>query len=219
MRSGSEALAALASTNFDVVLCDLDLGPGINGIEVLDRIPQKLRGAPFVILTGHGTIDRFREAQRHGATEFLEKPISDAQLFSALDRVLGLTDSVREGSGSDELAWPEELGDAHVRHALRIIERKFSDPDFSVDALATAIGITADHLTLVFRKHLNRRPLQQIHETRIRAAEKLLDAPALSIYEIAIDCGYRTTTDFDAWFRHFRGMTPSEWRDRESKLG
>jgi AraC-like DNA-binding protein len=171
----------------------------------------------FLLDTGPSIV--FVKRERCGATEFLEKPISDAQLFSALDRVFGLTDPAIDFLVSAAPAWPEKIGDTHVRHALRIIERGFSNPDFSVDVLAAAVGITPDHLARLFRAHLGRKPLEQIHESRIEAAKKLLDSSGLSIYEIALDCGYRTTTDFDAWFRHFSGQTPSDWRNRGRKKG
>ncbi len=219
VRSGSEALAALASSRFDIVLCDLDLGAGINDVQVLNRMPEASRGTPFVILTAHGTIDRFRDALRQGASDFLEKPISASLLFSALDRAMGITASPAETSSVDDSAWRDTIGDEHVRRALRKIEREFSNPELTVETLAKSIDVTPDHLARLFRTHLGRKPHEVIQETRISASEGLLEMTTLSIYEVAVDCGYRNTTELDGWFRHFKHMTPSEWRDVRRRQG
>jgi two-component system response regulator YesN len=214
VRSGNEALTTLAVSRFDIILCDLDLGAGINGIEVLHRMPRPSVGTPFVILTGHGTIDRYRDAIERGATDFLEKPITEWRLLSSLNRAMGVGGSSAGASGSDEPVWRESVADKHLRSALRTIESECANPDFSVHALAKSIAVTPDHLARLFRARLGRAPLEQIHRTRISQAEKLLNESTVSVYEVATDCGYRTTTELDAWFRHFNQMTPTEWRGR-----
>jgi two-component system, NtrC family, nitrogen regulation response regulator NtrX len=78
--SGEEALAALATDIFDLVLLDVWL-PGVDGIETL----RQLRGAghttPVVAISGHASAETAVRAVREGAFDFLEKPLS-------LERVL-----------------------------------------------------------------------------------------------------------------------------------
>lgn len=86
--SGTEALARLETTAFDIVLCDLDLGRGPNGLDVLSRMPAENQGTPFVILTSHSSVGSYREASILGATDFLEKPISRTLLLATLDHAV-----------------------------------------------------------------------------------------------------------------------------------
>ncbi len=211
VRSGTDALAALTERRFSIILCDLDLGAGLDGLDVFDRLPETSRGTPFIILTAHATSDRCRDAFRRGVKDFLQKPISTPQLLSALDRALGGT-AVAQRTSEDDSTWTDKAGDHQVRRALRVIDREFSNAEFSVAALAKLIDLTPEHLARLFRVHLHRTPLRHIHETRIVASEKLLDNPRLSIHSIAFDCGFGTTTDFDGWFRRLRSVSPSEWR-------
>jgi DNA-binding NtrC family response regulator len=79
--SGEEALEKAASQRFDLALCDVQL-PGIDGLEVLDRL-QQLSPETFVLLiTAYATVESAVEAFKRGAQDYLMKPI-------LLDEVLG----------------------------------------------------------------------------------------------------------------------------------
>jgi two-component system response regulator HydG len=66
------ALKAMAETQFDVVVTDLNL-PEFDGIELLKRIKAADPAIEVVMLTGHGTVERAVEAMRLGAYDFVEK--------------------------------------------------------------------------------------------------------------------------------------------------
>src|SRR4051794_18877683 len=64
--SGEEAVRAAAESRFDVALCDVQL-PGIDGIELLDRL-LKLNPEIFVVLiTAYATVENAVEAFQRGA--------------------------------------------------------------------------------------------------------------------------------------------------------
>ncbi|MEJ2582954.1 MAG: response regulator [Acidobacteriota bacterium] len=81
--SGRDALDLIDSESFDVVVLDLQM-PGMNGIEVLERIKQRRPDIQVVLLTGHATVEKGVEAMKQGALEFLEKPID----FSKLSEII-----------------------------------------------------------------------------------------------------------------------------------
>ena len=65
--SGEQALELAVRQPFDVALCDVQL-PGIDGIEVLERL-LKISPQTFVLLiTAFGTVDNAVEAFQRGAT-------------------------------------------------------------------------------------------------------------------------------------------------------
>ena len=85
---GDEALAALAalttdSNGVDLVVLDLDLGPGRrDGLAILTDLRKRFPELPTVILTGKGTIEDAVKAMHLGATDFIEK---DPRLGQRLD--------------------------------------------------------------------------------------------------------------------------------------
>jgi DNA-binding NtrC family response regulator len=71
--NGAEALAAISERVFDVVLLDLKM-PGMDGVEVLERIKRLQPLAEVIVLTGHPSMELAMECLRLGAFEFLMKP-------------------------------------------------------------------------------------------------------------------------------------------------
>src|SRR5215469_17528394 len=73
--SGEAALEALQKRSFEVVLLDIWL-PGMDGLELLQRIRQLEDAPEVIIISGHGTIETAVRATKLGAFDFLEKPLS-----------------------------------------------------------------------------------------------------------------------------------------------
>ncbi len=72
--NGIIGIAILEVSSFDIVLCDIKM-PGIDGIEVLDKIIEKGISVQIIMISGHGTVDTAVEAIKKGAFDFIEKPL------------------------------------------------------------------------------------------------------------------------------------------------
>ena len=87
--TGAEGLEKLEKDKFDLVLCDIKM-PGMDGIEVLEKIMEKGYGTPVVMISGHGTIETAVEAVKKGAFDFIAKPLDLNRLLvtvrNALDK-------------------------------------------------------------------------------------------------------------------------------------
>jgi DNA-binding NtrC family response regulator len=71
---GEDAIRWLGENEADLVILDLDLGPGRRtGIEICKTIRGKLPELPIIMLTGHGTIDDAVMAVKAGAVDFITK--------------------------------------------------------------------------------------------------------------------------------------------------
>jgi DNA-binding NtrC family response regulator len=81
--SGEEALAMLEDEPPDVMVLDLRM-PGIDGMEVLEKVKKKHPQIEVIILTGHGSDKEEKEARRLGAFEYLQKPADTSHLLSTV---------------------------------------------------------------------------------------------------------------------------------------
>ncbi len=89
--SGEEALAQAEQRPYDVALCDVQL-PGIDGIEVLERL-LKISPQTFVLLiTAYATVESAVEAFQRGAHDYLMKPIILDEVASKVRRLLAYRD-------------------------------------------------------------------------------------------------------------------------------
>jgi DNA-binding NtrC family response regulator len=72
--NGQEGLDLLKANQYDLVFCDIKM-PIIDGMEVLEAIKKTENDTPFIMISGHGTIETAVEAIRKGAFDFIEKPL------------------------------------------------------------------------------------------------------------------------------------------------
>jgi two-component system NtrC family sensor kinase len=84
-QNGPEGVACFEKEKPDIVITDIKM-PGMDGIEVLKKIKTLNADTEVIIITGHGDIENAIEALKHGASDFINKPVRDEALAIALDR-------------------------------------------------------------------------------------------------------------------------------------
>jgi len=84
-QNGPEGIAAFEKEKPDIVITDVKM-PGMDGIEVLKKIKNLNADTEVIIITGHGDIENAIEALKHGASDFINKPVRDEALAIALAR-------------------------------------------------------------------------------------------------------------------------------------
>jgi two-component system, LuxR family, response regulator FixJ len=89
--SAQHFLDALPS-DFGCVVSDVRM-PGIDGIELLQRLKANRSMLPVLIMTGHGDVPLAVEAMKLGAVDFLEKPFEDDRLIGMIDIALKQAES------------------------------------------------------------------------------------------------------------------------------
>jgi FixJ family two-component response regulator len=75
------------------VVIDLAM-PGLNGLQLQQALEQQASVLPIVFLSGRGDIATTVQAMKHGATDFLTKPVDDTELLAAIQEALA-TDQER----------------------------------------------------------------------------------------------------------------------------
>jgi len=85
--NGAEALAALESQPFDLLLTDLMM-PGIDGIQLLKKALEYDPNLMVIIMTGQGTIQTAVEAMKLGAFDYVLKPFKLSTMLPNLARAM-----------------------------------------------------------------------------------------------------------------------------------
>ena len=83
----AEALRLLADTQADLVITDLKM-PGMSGMELIRHVRENLKDTEIMMITGYATVEGAVQAVKIGAEEYLAKPFTDEELFSAVRRSL-----------------------------------------------------------------------------------------------------------------------------------
>src|SRR5438067_12629954 len=85
--TGQEGLALAERDAPDLVLLDVKM-PGMDGLEVLERLRNMNDALPVVVISGHGTISTAVEATKKGAFDFIEKPFASERVLVSLRNAL-----------------------------------------------------------------------------------------------------------------------------------
>ncbi len=85
--SAEQGLALLQDEPADLVFLDIWL-PGMDGLKALEAIGEQLPGLPVVMISGHGNIETAVDAIKHGAFDFIEKPLSLEKVVITAEKAL-----------------------------------------------------------------------------------------------------------------------------------
>jgi DNA-binding response OmpR family regulator len=111
--NGDDALAAVATTPFDVVVLDIML-PGRDGLSVLRQLRERRNSTPVLLLSARGEVNERVEGLNLGADDYLPKPFELAELVA---RVRAL--SRRSGDNKSPLLRVADLTLDTVTHVAQ----------------------------------------------------------------------------------------------------
>ncbi|HET8830396.1 MAG TPA: sigma-54 dependent transcriptional regulator, partial [Pelobium sp.] len=87
--NGADGLEMIKNIGYDLVLCDIKMNR-MDGMEVLTSAHASHPDLPFIMISGHGTVETAVEASKKGAFDFISKPPDLNRLLitvrNALDR-------------------------------------------------------------------------------------------------------------------------------------
>jgi DNA-binding NtrC family response regulator len=84
---GEQALKAMETRPFDVVLLDLRM-PGIDGMSVLRTMKERWPESEVIMITGYPSVDTAKEAIRLGACRYLAKPLAPWEVIEAANSAI-----------------------------------------------------------------------------------------------------------------------------------
>jgi DNA-binding NtrC family response regulator len=93
--SAEEGLRVASERQVDVALCDVQL-PGMDGLQLLERLLKTSPGTFVLLITAYGTVESAVQAFQRGAHDYLMKPIILAEVLGKIHRLLVYRDLARE---------------------------------------------------------------------------------------------------------------------------
>jgi len=83
----AEAIEITKTTQIDLVITDLKM-PKVSGLDLVRYVRENLKDTEVIMITGYPSVQGAVEAVKIGAEEYLAKPFTDEELFSAVVRAL-----------------------------------------------------------------------------------------------------------------------------------
>lgn len=117
-------------------------------------------------------------------------------------------ESFRLSGISDNPSLPDGL-----RHIIQIMEGNIEEP-LSIDELVTCTGTSRRQLERLFQSYLQTSPYRYYLELRITHARRLLLQSNENVTNVAIACGFVSTSHFSNCFKDFFGISPVQAREK-----
>jgi DNA-binding NtrC family response regulator len=134
--SGERAVDLVTKQAYDVVVCDINL-PGLDGIDVLERLRANHPAVPVLLITAYATAESAVEAFQKGATDYLIKPFQLIDLANKLN-------SLKRKPLLEGYEGFDDLGEASTQFEKHHIERVLREtPDKRRAAKRLGIGLSS----------------------------------------------------------------------------
>lgn len=101
-----------------------------------------------------------------------------------------------------------------VMLAKSYIHRHYQE-EITLKQIADSVNLSAEHLIRIFRQHESCTPIHYLWQYRLKMSLDLLLHTGLKVYEIAYQCGFKSTFHFARAVKKHTGRTPSQLRSSE----
>ena len=101
---------------------------------------------------------------------------------------------------------------------IDLMENAVEEP-IDVSAIATRVSISTRQVERLFREHLATSPKMFYLQLRVARAQTLLRQTLNPIREVAVECGFTSTSHFSHAYKRVIGLTPTEERHRSARQG
>lgn len=201
--NGVTALEELERKMPDILFTDIRM-PGLNGLELLEKLNEKGYELKVVFITGYADFEYAQTALRLGAFDYLVKPIDQDKLEEVLDRLM-------EDSGTGDMSMEADVNPTTIQRIIQEIKQNYAN-DITLTDLARKYGISTSHLSGLIKEELRMSFSEYIAARRVQKAKELLAEERISIEEIAAQVGYSDYFYFTKVFKKNAGISPSKYR-------
>ena len=109
---------------------------------------------------------------------------------------------------TDNPTMPENL-----RDLIQLMNSNIEEP-LNIDELVSCIGISRRQIERIFQAHLETSPSRYYLEVRVTHARRLLLQSNETVYNIALACGFVSSSHFSNCFKDFFGTSPTQVREK-----
>lgn len=139
--------------------------------------------------------------------------LTSPQIAELGNRLLLHTIRKSDAEQPKDIADNKGLFDAHITHAIRLMEESIADPMPMTD-LTAQVGVSTRHLERVFRGVFDDTPARFYKRLRTKRARTMIEETLLPLIEVAVATGFGSSDTLAKAVKDEYGMSPSKMRAR-----
>ena len=129
---GASGLGMTEKEKYNAIFCDIKM-PGMDGMEVLDKLVAEGIDAAVVMISGHGDIDTAVECMKKGAFDFIQKPLDLNRILITLKNATEKVSLVKENKMLKKKVYGADMiGDSEPMQRIREMIAKVAPTDARV---------------------------------------------------------------------------------------
>ena len=221
-KNGVEALEQVHSLFPDIIVSDIMM-PEMDGIELCETIKKDIRTShiPIILLTALESVKNRISGLTSGADAYLSKPFDDNLLITQIINLLESRKNLRESFVNINEVWEEKVDQMDIDKklilkAVEVIESNISNASFTVETLASELGLSRTTLHRKLKSLTNQSATEFIRYERLKHAVILMKSGSYRMNEIGFAVGFNSHNYFTTSFKKHYGMTPSEFLKRNT---
>lgn len=216
-KDGAKGWDLILEKQPSIVVSDIMM-PVMNGLELCGRIKNNASTShiPVLLLTAKTSLENEIEGLEAGADEYVVKPFNFESLEIKIRKLIEIRKAFHNKFNQQFEVAPGEIGitsldEQFIQKALKLVEEKMTDPEFSVEEMSRDLGMSRSHLYNKLMALTGKPPVEFIRIMRIKRAAQILEKSQLPIASVAYDVGFNNTKYFTKHFKDIFKMLPSEY--------
>jgi YesN/AraC family two-component response regulator len=223
-RDGQEGFEIAVEEMPELIISDVMM-PVMDGFEMIRRLKQDLRTShvPIVLLSAKTSVESQMEGIESGAVEYIPKPFNMKMLDLRISRFLADLQSLKKKYTSEVFAPTMglvkcEKDKKFMDDLLVLIDKNIDNSHFSVDDIATELGIGRSNLYKKIKSLTDQTLGDFIRTYRLKTAARMLLSEDITVSEVTYRIGMNSHSYFTKSFKNQFNMTPTEFL-KKNKAG
>lgn len=211
-QDGVEALAAMAESRFDYVLCDIRM-PRMDGLRFAEIVQERGYPCDIVFISAYKDFDYAKRAIELGVKSYIVKPAGYEELQAAFSKLVaesGPSPTASEASAPGCEAAPFAEGSELAKRLYLVLVRDLARA--SLSSVAAELAMSPNYLSARLHKETGKTFSELLLTARMAKAKELLADRACRVSDVSAMVGYASPKSFMRAFKAHFGGSPKEFR-------
>ena len=200
----------------DVIISDIMMDK-MTGLELCTKLKKDMITShiPIVLLTVLVSDNNKMDGLEVGADAYVEKPFEIKYLRTVVNNLLKQRALIKEKYLLENIhaagGVSNNLESKFLTRLEEILNKHYSDPDFSIITLSEKLNVSRSQLFRKFKSVTGKSPSDFIRVVRLKKAAELILRSDLGVNEVAYAVGFNSPSHFITSFKKYFGKTPKEY--------
>ena len=213
-KNGIEGIEEAKKNIPDLIVSDVEM-PEMDGIEMFRTIKENTHTSniPLLFLSANNSTNERLSGLSYGAIDYIAKPFDEKEFILKICNILlwqrNQQVQILANTYNNDETKNEQINPL-LKQLLDVIKENYTQPDFSFDDIAQALGMSKSTLSRRLKSLTDKSPVEILSEYRLNKAKQLLKDSTMTISEVAYSVGFNDPLYFSRKYKENFGITPSE---------